>query len=67
MLGIDPKVVLHKLYVDPTFQPIKQKKQVFNDEKSKAIREETKGKSIKSEPQEVFLWRCIGEVLGIYD
>ncbi|GAA0183486.1 hypothetical protein LIER_30887 [Lithospermum erythrorhizon] len=40
MPGIDPKVATHKLYVDPTFQPIKQKKRLFNEEKNKAIREE---------------------------
>ncbi|GAA0161612.1 hypothetical protein LIER_17887 [Lithospermum erythrorhizon] len=40
ILGIDPKVAVHKLYVDSTFQPIKQKKWLFNDEKNKAIREE---------------------------
>ncbi|GAA0176485.1 hypothetical protein LIER_29466 [Lithospermum erythrorhizon] len=38
--GIDPNVAVHKLYIDPTFQRIKQKKQLFNDEKNKAIREE---------------------------
>ncbi|GAA0174049.1 hypothetical protein LIER_27520 [Lithospermum erythrorhizon] len=40
MPRIDPAVVVHKLYVDPTFQPIKQKKRLFNDEKNQAIREE---------------------------
>ncbi|GAA0152326.1 hypothetical protein LIER_10837 [Lithospermum erythrorhizon] len=40
MPRIDPNIVVHKLYVDPTFQPIKQKKRLFNDEKNKAIKEE---------------------------
>ncbi|GAA0185487.1 hypothetical protein LIER_32775 [Lithospermum erythrorhizon] len=33
---IDPAVVVHKLYVDPSFQPIKQKKRLFNDEKEQS-------------------------------
>ncbi|GAA0161645.1 hypothetical protein LIER_39267 [Lithospermum erythrorhizon] len=40
MPGIDPAVAVHKLYVDPTFSPIKQKKRLFNDEKNTTIREE---------------------------
>ncbi|GAA0148198.1 hypothetical protein LIER_07711 [Lithospermum erythrorhizon] len=40
MPGIDPAVAIHKLYIDPTFSPIKQKKRLFNDEKNTAIREE---------------------------
>ncbi|GAA0144928.1 hypothetical protein LIER_05245 [Lithospermum erythrorhizon] len=38
--GIDPNIAVHRLYADPTFQPIKQKKGLFNDEKNKAIRKE---------------------------
>ncbi|GAA0138902.1 hypothetical protein LIER_00558 [Lithospermum erythrorhizon] len=40
MRGIDPAVVVHRLYMDPNFSPIKQKKTLFNDEKNIAIREE---------------------------
>ncbi|GAA0161983.1 hypothetical protein LIER_18177 [Lithospermum erythrorhizon] len=40
MSWIDPAVVVHKLHVDPSFQPIKQKKLLFNDEKNKTIKEE---------------------------
>ncbi|GAA0156433.1 hypothetical protein LIER_13935 [Lithospermum erythrorhizon] len=40
MPGIDPAVAVHRLYVDLTFSPIKQKKRLFNDQKNIAIREE---------------------------
>ncbi|GAA0154199.1 hypothetical protein LIER_12253 [Lithospermum erythrorhizon] len=42
MPGIDPNIAADKLYVDPIFQPIKQKKRLFNDEKHKATREEVR-------------------------
>ncbi|GAA0155589.1 hypothetical protein LIER_13285 [Lithospermum erythrorhizon] len=40
MSGIDPAVAVYRLYTDPTFPPVKQKKRLFNDEKNTAIREE---------------------------
>ncbi|GAA0155731.1 hypothetical protein LIER_13398 [Lithospermum erythrorhizon] len=40
MPGIDPAVATNKLYVDPTFSPIKQKRRIFKDKKNIAIREE---------------------------
>ncbi|GAA0171158.1 hypothetical protein LIER_41094 [Lithospermum erythrorhizon] len=40
MHGIDLTIVIHRLYVDPTFSPIKQKKRNFNDEKNLTIRKE---------------------------
>ncbi|GAA0142183.1 hypothetical protein LIER_03140 [Lithospermum erythrorhizon] len=40
MLGIDPTVAVNRLYMDPTFSLIKQKKRLFNDEKNTTIREE---------------------------
>ncbi|GAA0154020.1 hypothetical protein LIER_12122 [Lithospermum erythrorhizon] len=40
MPSIDPAVAVHRLYTDPTFPPVKQKKKLFNDEKNTAIREE---------------------------
>ncbi|GAA0171765.1 hypothetical protein LIER_25725 [Lithospermum erythrorhizon] len=40
MPGINLAVALHRLYVDLTFSPIKQKKRLFNDEKNIAIKEE---------------------------
>lgn len=39
MLGIDSKVVEHKLNVDPTIVPIQQKLWSFKDEKKVAIEE----------------------------
>ncbi|GAA0176529.1 hypothetical protein LIER_29503 [Lithospermum erythrorhizon] len=40
MPGIVPTIAVQKLYVDPTFSPIKQKKRLFNYQKNLAIREE---------------------------
>ncbi|GAA0138637.1 hypothetical protein LIER_00343 [Lithospermum erythrorhizon] len=40
MPSIDREVAIHRLYIGPTFSPIKQKKRLFNDEKNTAIREE---------------------------
>ncbi|GAA0170450.1 hypothetical protein LIER_24701 [Lithospermum erythrorhizon] len=40
MPGFNPDVALHKLHVDPTFKPVKQKKRNFSDEKNHAIRSE---------------------------
>ena len=42
MPGIDPTIMVHKLYVSPTFSPIRQKKQVFAQERDKAIAEEVR-------------------------
>ena len=40
MPGIDPSVMVHKLNVSPSFPPIRQKKQVFAQERDKAIAKE---------------------------
>ena len=40
MPGIDPSIIVHKLNVSPSFLPIRQKKQVFTQERDKAIAEE---------------------------
>ena len=40
MLRIDPSVMVRKLNVSPTFPPIHQKKQVFAQERDRAIVEE---------------------------
>ncbi|GAA0172121.1 hypothetical protein LIER_26013 [Lithospermum erythrorhizon] len=42
MPGIDPAIVVHRLYVDTNFLPIKQKKINFSNEKYVAIREDIK-------------------------
>lgn len=38
MLDINIKVIVHRLNVDPKFQPIKRKKRLFNPERYKAIK-----------------------------
>lgn len=40
MLGIDPSVIMHRLNALPSFPPIRQKKQVFTQERDLAIAEE---------------------------
>ena len=40
MLGIDPQVMSHRLNVDPSFRPIKQKRRGMALERQEAIREE---------------------------
>ena len=42
MSGIDPSVIVHWLNVLPSFSPIRQKKQVFAQERDKAIAEEVR-------------------------
>ncbi|GAA0146797.1 hypothetical protein LIER_06665 [Lithospermum erythrorhizon] len=39
MPGVGPVVSVHRLYVDPYYDPVKQKKRAFSEEKGKAIRE----------------------------
>ena len=40
MGGIDPTVITHRLNVNPSFKPIKQKRRSFAPERQKAINEE---------------------------
>ncbi|XP_077230185.1 uncharacterized protein LOC143863405 [Tasmannia lanceolata] len=40
MPRIDPKLSVHRLNVDPTCKPVKQKRRIFSPERQKAIREE---------------------------
>ena len=40
MGGIDPTVITHKLNINPSFKPIKQKRRSFDLERQKAINEE---------------------------
>ena len=42
MPGIDPSVIVHRLNVNTTSSPIRQKKRVFAQERDKAIAEEVK-------------------------
>ncbi|KAI3772663.1 hypothetical protein L6452_03853 [Arctium lappa] len=40
MVGIDPNIISHKLNVDPSFKPVKQKRQKFTLEWNKVINDE---------------------------
>ncbi|KAL5555160.1 hypothetical protein UlMin_037396 [Ulmus minor] len=40
MPGIDPKVIVHRLNIDPSFRPVKQKRRTFNAERYMAINTE---------------------------
>ena len=42
MPGIDPSVTVHRLNVNPGSSPIRQKKQVFAQERDKAIAEKVR-------------------------
>ena len=53
MLGIDPRVICHKLAIDPKVRSMAQKKMKLGLEKQKAVMQET-GKLLKA--------RCIKEI-----
>ena len=40
MGGVDPVVITHRLNVDPSFKPVKQKRRIFAPKRQKAINEE---------------------------
>ncbi|KAJ9542393.1 hypothetical protein OSB04_028899 [Centaurea solstitialis] len=40
MVGIDPDIISHKLNVDPSFKPVKQKRRKFAPERNKVINDE---------------------------
>ena len=40
MGGVDPAVITHRLNVNPSFKPVKQKRRSFSSERQKAINEE---------------------------
>lgn len=40
MPGINPKVITHRLNVNPVFKPVRQKRRSFNPERYEAITEE---------------------------
>ena len=42
MPGIDPSTICHKLNVDPSIRPIKQKRRVFAPDRNQAISDEVK-------------------------
>jgi len=42
MPGIDLSIIVHRLNVSPSFPPIRQKKQVFAQERDRAIAEEVR-------------------------
>ena len=42
MPRIDPSVIVHRLNLNPTSTPIRQKKRVFTPERDKAIAEEVR-------------------------
>ena len=42
MPGIDPSVIVHRLNVNPDSSPVRQKKQVFAQERDKAVAKEVR-------------------------
>ena len=53
MLGIDSKVIVHRLNIDPSFWPVKQKRRTFNAERYMAINIEV-DKLLKDD----FIWEA---------
>ena len=49
MGGVDPAVITHKLNVNPSFKPVKQKRRSFAPERQKVINEEV-GKLLQAKP-----------------
>ena len=49
MGGVDPAVITHKLNVNPSFKPVKQKRRSFAPERKKEINEEV-GKLLQAKP-----------------
>ncbi|GAA0148773.1 hypothetical protein LIER_36795 [Lithospermum erythrorhizon] len=50
MPGVDANIAIHRLHVDPTHRPAKQKRN-FSEEKNQAIREETSSTLTKIAPK----------------
>ena len=42
MPGIDPSVICHRLNIDPSIRPVKQKRRVFTPDRNQAISDEVK-------------------------
>ena len=40
MIGIDPKIVVHRLQIDLSYPPVKQKRRKFTPERNRVINEE---------------------------
>ena len=40
MIGIDPGIVVHRLQIDPSYPPVKQKRRKFAPERNRVINEE---------------------------
>ena len=54
MLGINPSIISHKLNVNPSIRPIKQKRGVFASERNNAIMKEVDKLSTANFIREVF-------------
>ena len=54
MLGINPSIISHKLNVNPSIRPIKQKRRVFASERNNAIMKEVDKLSTANFIREVF-------------
>ena len=54
MLGIDPRVITHRLNVYPSSKPVRQKKRVFTPERDNAIKEEMQKLTVVKFIREVY-------------
>ncbi|GAA0139568.1 hypothetical protein LIER_01086 [Lithospermum erythrorhizon] len=63
MPGVDPAVLVHRLYVDPHYKPVKQKKRTFSDENGEAILQEV-GKLLRANAiRELLFPTCLANVV----
>ncbi|KAJ9542681.1 hypothetical protein OSB04_029187 [Centaurea solstitialis] len=65
MVGIDPSIISHKLNVDPTFKPIKQKRRKFAPERYKVINDEVDNLLKTGKIREVKYPDCLANVVVV--
>ena len=65
MPGIDPSVMVHRLNVSPSFPPVRQKKQVFAQERDRAIAEEVGKLQEVGFIKEVYYLNWLGNVVMV--
>jgi hypothetical protein len=65
MPGISTKVMVHKLNVNPSIHPVKQKRQVFASERNTAVMEEVDKFLTAGFIREVYYPKCLANVVMV--
>jgi hypothetical protein len=65
MPGIDPSVISHKLNVDPSLRPVKQKRRIFALERNNAIMEKVDKLLATNFIREVFYPEWLANVIMV--